>query len=631
MRERVMANEKNPSIYVDRGTIGSSTELDEYGVWVKSEPQDLSSTGAEAVDFGDDLVPEEAADFPAAPEDLPDFGESGGDSPGEDLDFDIPLEIATEEEMDDFFEDPSGNTADFALDEAFGDGEPSPDSDIAGTGVLDVSPDFDNPEKESPPEGAGKTGSGVELSTQLLMRIVGELSSIKDELSTLKRELSAIHNEPREAAAPGATGRGFFDEGEDEKIALTGDEMDNILHTADFTDETGADAADHTGGAGDFAVEDEETLDLPVSEELPGEESPEINLSGDLLDFAVEEPLEEPLTEETLPGETMELAEEEITLEDGLGFEAPPEDTEPEPESEEPAEEPPAEESLTEPEPAAEEISLSPEDTLSIEDALGKDIELLGDEVSLDLQELQQTGVEPMTPAPEDISYLETEPEAFDDISLDLSDPVGDETGEGTGEPEPPVETLTVDLDLDESLPEEEALAVFDESAPEEEDEEILIDLPLDGITEAIPDAEFEEVPPPDLPDSSEEETPEDAFGAPEEEPGEPFEQLIPEGFEEETGGEAPPEETLGDFEESFAGLPELPEDTLTEEDLGEEPKTDAGETADIPANLKRDLKSVLAYMDQLLESLPEEKIEEFAKSEYFDTYKKVFEELGIS
>jgi hypothetical protein len=34
--------------------------------------------------------------------------------------------------------------------------------------------------------------------------------------------------------------------------------------------------------------------------------------------------------------------------------------------------------------------------------------------------------------------------------------------------------------------------------------------------------------------------------------------------------------------------------------------------------------------MDQLLESLPEDKIEEFAKSEYYETYKKLFEELGL-
>ena len=34
--------------------------------------------------------------------------------------------------------------------------------------------------------------------------------------------------------------------------------------------------------------------------------------------------------------------------------------------------------------------------------------------------------------------------------------------------------------------------------------------------------------------------------------------------------------------------------------------------------------------MDQLLESLPDEKIQEFARSEHFEVYKKIFEELGI-
>jgi hypothetical protein len=35
--------------------------------------------------------------------------------------------------------------------------------------------------------------------------------------------------------------------------------------------------------------------------------------------------------------------------------------------------------------------------------------------------------------------------------------------------------------------------------------------------------------------------------------------------------------------------------------------------------------------MDKLLEALPDEKIEEFAKSEYYDTYKKLFKELGLA
>lgn len=61
-----------------------------------------------------------------------------------------------------------------------------------------------------------------------------------------------------------------------------------------------------------------------------------------------------------------------------------------------------------------------------------------------------------------------------------------------------------------------------------------------------------------------------------------------------------------------------------------EKAPTDTGMAA-LPVDLKDDIKSVLSYMDQLLESLPEAKIEEFARSEHFEVYKKLFEELGIS
>ena len=49
-----------------------------------------------------------------------------------------------------------------------------------------------------------------------------------------------------------------------------------------------------------------------------------------------------------------------------------------------------------------------------------------------------------------------------------------------------------------------------------------------------------------------------------------------------------------------------------------------------VPDDLRDEIKSVLAYLDQLLEALPDEKIEEFAKSEYFGVYKKLFVELGL-
>jgi hypothetical protein len=47
--------------------------------------------------------------------------------------------------------------------------------------------------------------------------------------------------------------------------------------------------------------------------------------------------------------------------------------------------------------------------------------------------------------------------------------------------------------------------------------------------------------------------------------------------------------------------------------------------------NLMEQVKTVLIYMDRLLENLPEEKIEEIANSEDFETYHKLFKELGIS
>ena len=50
-----------------------------------------------------------------------------------------------------------------------------------------------------------------------------------------------------------------------------------------------------------------------------------------------------------------------------------------------------------------------------------------------------------------------------------------------------------------------------------------------------------------------------------------------------------------------------------------------------LPSDIKNKVKSVLAYMDQLLESLPEDKMKEFAESEYFEMYNKLFSELGIS
>ena len=82
----------------------------------------------------------------------------------------------------------------------------------------------------------------------------------------------------------------------------------------------------------------------------------------------------------------------------------------------------------------------------------------------------------------------------------------------------------------------------------------------------------------------------------------------------------------------SFAEVDNL-DNTLSESNLAYLDKSASEDSSDNLANadLKQDIKSVLLYMDQLLENLPEEKIVEFAKSDEFVTYKKLFSELGLS
>ncbi|MDR0388286.1 MAG: hypothetical protein LBH57_09660, partial [Treponema sp.] len=152
---------------------------------------------------------------------------------------------------------------------------------------------------------------------------------------------------------------------------------------------------------------------------------------------------------------------------------------------------------------------------------------------------------------------------------------------------------------------------------------------------------------------------------------------VIPEGFREnlpedllvESEDTPAPEEILENADDSFIidddilDIDDIPDDDLSvrpeageeinaediligggeeeaaeERSAGEAPEEpDAGEAGQavdvsaIPPDIRNELRSVLSYMDQLLESLPEDKIEEFAKSEQFDTYKKLFEELGLA
>jgi hypothetical protein len=625
-----MATLKNPSIYDDRSTIGSADELDEYGVWVKIEPEELSDAEA-------DTFPDFDADFsPGIPldetvEDDTAFEEFAYTEGGEDAGFD-DVE-ALRQDIQSF---PPVEPADGALD------EPVMDRPVVAPEAAPLA----EPAPALASEAAPAAGQ-MDLSTQLLMKIADELSSIKDELSTLKGEFSAIRSV--KPSGGDAEDTGFFDEEEDDKIALTGDELDNIIHTADFTEETGFDAA--ASLSDDFAPAQ---LEAPAQPELPA--PPPSAAGAEIIYDGLGRPLRTAAPEgndDSSPAAASDPAE---TASDSAGAEI-------------------------------------------IYDGLGRplnrkiseddDIEVsFGLKDSDDLEALRENGVEPMTPAPDDTSYLEEDPLAEE--TLDLSDAVIEEPDLSEGIKDTPLEEPSLDslslIDLEDLEGDSEIPAAENEMVEEKPyfediafedlpdhkasldsesradtvnlDEEEAIDLSIfeddflvenadvldepDGPAEAgvAGDLSFEVLDEnAELPvqgnvqdnviteDSFESIFLDDDGGIDEVTLDEDLEQSLPDGMKIEL--DLPPPES-----------DELIQDTETEDDKnfdlpGSADTADAGDpalvsTEEVLPAMRMGLRDVLIYMDKLLESLPEEKIHEFAQSEYYNTYKKLFEELGI-
>jgi hypothetical protein len=410
----------------------------------------------------------------------------------------------------------------------YNDTESGHDTDHAVSSVVEenMAPDFDDISaveqelNDLTPDTGDETVVTNDKSTELLMIIADELSSIKQELTTLKSELSTfkaagLTAEPgvaSETLAPNDNSGFFSDDDTDETIALTGDELNNILITADFTEEK--------------SEAEEISIDAAIA---PVAEDPVENLVADT-------PIIEPAASESISFE--DTIEEEIpeTLPDSI-FEIPQLDV-------------------------AAPIEVS--HVTTIED---------------------------------DVSYLEgseaVEPE-LDNVAIE----------------EPDLETI----DFDDEKLEEPELTEFN--------------IDLSDISADL--SAGQEVPVP----ASEE----------------------PISFEEPSLSAIDTESLNIDFAESLTAEAPIIEETafeksVAEEFLSEEPVLEAavGESAEepsdqdisggaeaapvaaLPVDLKNEIKSVLSYMDQLLESLPEEKIEEFARSDQFEVYKKLFEELGIS
>ncbi len=359
-------------------------------------------------------------------------------------------------------------------------------------------------------------------SSEILARIEDELRSIRADLTQLRSELSGMRKPgaepaPSAPAAGGETQSGFFDEDEDETIALTGDELDNILNTAEITEEVAE------------AAPVDETMDLT---EIP-EETPQAGAQEDILGL---EPAEAPLDSSA--------------------------------------------ESLAEELPAELELeSLSSEGDGQKSDAGSSDL----------LPELDLEGI------PE----IETTEKGVEQV---------EETGD--------LETL----DLEEEASDVEALEQLTPQSRTEQADELAGDVDLEALAAEAESLENEEA------------------GAP---PTEDLELGELEAVTEDAGGAAAePKEIEIAFENEpttdLASEPALAEEVLEVEEVP--PSREAGTRAPagregaaaIPDDLKDEIRTVLKYMDHLLEALPDEKIQEFAKSDYFVMYKKLFEDLGL-
>lgn len=560
---------------------------------------------------------------PAAESEIEGFDSSipGGDDELQDLsDADIAVEESSEElpelEIDDLDvgeeHDFTPEAAGIEIDSTPKPNRLTPDEEE----FLDEEPD-EEPATDFDLQNEQESGIPAPMDVQereAFERIQTELSDIKKELADLKAALRAgavpAVDQPAEEAQPIAevaedeieetdgtaqTGPGFFEEEEDETIALTGDELDNILNTAEFTEEV---------GEAEELEDDYLESPAPVDEAEDGGETGGADFDGDHSDGTVDEIDLEPVDSApvVIDGDESavdELAEMDIDSE-LADIEGLTDDTESSADGE-------IEIDLESIDDVDTDVSLESEEA-DLEAAAEMDQQALADDgdtdVSLDDLEVDDEDIELEEPQPEpetetaDTEAPDDEAEGFDDFAAAVEEDIAE--GEPETTEEPGVE-LDVDFDDDAGVASDESAGAEAPSLTEDDDE-IEIDLDdIDGLDDE--DLEVEDLDVGDL--ESDETEAEDEV--------EPPASFPPPGPSPTDGGD-------------------VHEDADTAADAGDDGTGVPGEStiADLPDDLKQEIRSVLSYMDQLLEALPDDKIEEFAHSEHFEVYKRLFEELGL-
>lgn len=587
-----------------------------------------------------------------------------------------------------------------------------------------------------------KAQEQIKLLTEEIAELRHEFSALKTEFEALKNKASAINQSPVSETSEGSGG--FFDDGadDDNTIALSGDELTNILNTADFTEEHTEDHISEDFDEDETVNELESPSQLPEEIEIPknGDDadenkSEEISVNQDLnfqqeteetfVDGVTEQDFEEPFVppfeEEELPSTDDELREvmeeaypdkegvvsEDITepldFEDQESeelddmFQTPQWNTEVAEEdgtlssffnedngfmvSEEPVfqetVEEKTEEDFTVPTPVTElaeesvleavqedtqkpveEDVLEAEEAEPVEDVFQTDQWSTLEETIPEVEAITEDSIETVTEEPA-VEIVQEEPMAQEGFIAE-SEPAAEEIVKEDAEEDfvipvqssefadEPASREMQEYDEEVISSEENTVSKSDEEvgAAEEKTEESLFEEPHEDAREPSEEelTGIVEAEPVETISSADQWTAEVSSGT-ETEASAENEEVDRSFVIEETPDIITEEETehLQELEEEPVEpilaesygfeTPDVKEDVLSENESVPQSEEVAVENqiSEIPQDLKQDIKSVLVYMDQLLDSLPEEKIAEFARSEHFELYKKLFNELGLS
>ena len=444
------------------------------------------------------------------------------------------------------------------------------------------------------------------VSTQLLKQIVADLSGLKSEINTLKSEFEELKSrdfsetqsqsknmEPDVIEVPEEEeNTGFFSgRDEDETIALSGDELNNIMQTADFSDD-------------ELAMPESSGEVVEASPEESGSQTDSFDIPEE---SAIQEKTEDSFTDFT---DTAEADTENSSSAEELSKSQPAQQT--------------------------EETVINEDKTLDGADTLTQDSteESFTEPATIEEPDVVDesehfTDDEPFSAITEDEIVI---PEEEHDSGLSLD--VESETLE-----EPDLNDIdTMNIPQEISIPKVDDVGETEETSDETKVDDILVESSSTDLMNSVKESTLESTaedtvePVEETSVSKEVENIEDDDDKTEEAPAVTTNGSSAPLFDEIMAEEPSISEALSKESVDYLAEEEIIKDNpQTQENPSEESDEETPESTDIPSDLKSDIKSVLLYMDQLLENLPEEKIMEFAKSEQFVTYKKLFAELGLS